>query len=115
MAKHPRKFNRTAGRRKSFLQGLAQNLIMKEKISTTTPRAKEIRPIVERMVTIAKKQQLASLRTLLARLPKQAAQKMYFDIGPRYQSRQGGYLRIIKLAQNRKRDAAPMAIIEFVK
>lgn len=115
MAKHARKFNRTMGRRRSFLQGLANNLIMKEKISTTVARAKEIRPMVERMVTIAKKQQLASLRRLLAALPNRSAKKLYFDVAPRYQTRAGGYLRIIKLASARKRDAAPMAIIEFVK
>src|SRR3989344_8720461 len=115
MAKHARKFNRTMGRRRSFLQGLANNLIMKEKISTTVARAKEIRPMVERMVTIAKKQQIASLRRLIAVLPNKSAKKLYFDVAPRYQARAGGYLRIIKLAKARKRDAAPMAIIEFVK
>ncbi|TSC81232.1 MAG: 50S ribosomal protein L17 [Parcubacteria group bacterium Gr01-1014_19] len=115
MAKHGRKFNRKVGRRKSFLQGLANNLIMKEKISTTVARAKEIRPMVERMVSIAKKQQLASLRSLIAKLPKEAASKLYYEISPRYQSRAGGYLRITKLGKARKRDAAPMAVIEFVQ
>ncbi len=109
-----RKFNRERGPRKSFLKGLANNLIMKEKISTTVARAKEIRPIVEKMVTLARKQQLASLRLLLSRLPHQAAKKLYFDVAPRYQSRAGGYLRITKLGKARKRDAAPMAIIEFI-
>ncbi len=115
MAKHARKFNRTMGRRKSFLQGLANNLIMKERISTTVARAKEIRPMVERMVTIAKKQEVVSLRRLLAALPKQSANKIYYEIAARYQTRAGGYLRITKLAKARKRDASPMAVIEFVK
>lgn len=115
MAKHGRKFNRKVGPRRSFLQGLANNLIMKERISTTVARAKAIRPIVERMVTTAKKQKLASLRNLLSILPKQSANKIYYDVAPRYQTRTGGYLRIIKLAKARKRDAAPMAVIEFVK
>ncbi len=88
---------------------------MKEKIETTVTRAKEIRPMVERMVTIAKKQQLASLRSLLEKLPAQSAKKMYFDIGPRYQTRTGGYLRIIKGGKARKRDAASVATIEFVR
>ncbi len=110
-----RKFHRKAGPRRSFIKGLANNLIMREKIETTVPRAKEIRPLVERMVTLAKKQQLASLRLLLSRLPSQAARKLYFDIAPRYKGRAGGYLRIVKEAKVRKRDAAPLAIIEFIK
>lgn len=110
-----RKFNRKTGPRRSFIKGLANNLIMREKIETTVPRAKEIRPIVERYVTIAKKQQLAGFRTLLSKLPKQAAEKLYFDIGRRYQERKGGYLRIIKEAKHRKRDGAALSIIEFVK
>lgn len=110
-----RKFHRLRGRRRSFLKGLANNLIMKEKIETTVARAKEIRPIVEKFVTVAKKQQLANFRTLIAKLPKSAAQKLFYDIAPRYKERAGGYLRIIKEAKSRKRDGTPLAIIEFVK
>lgn len=110
-----RKFHRTRGQRRAFLKSLANNLIMKERVETTVARAKEMRPAVERMVTLAKKQQLASLRLLLSQLPKQSAQKLYYDIAPRYEGRRGGYLRIIKEAKGRKRDAAPLAIIEFIK
>lgn len=110
-----RKFHRKTGPRRLFLQGLAQNLIMRERIETTVPRAKEIRPLVERLVTIAKKQHLAAFRMLLSKLPKEAAQKLYYEIAPRYKQRAGGYLRIIKEAKARKRDAAPLSIIEFVK
>ncbi len=110
-----RKFHRMRGQRKLFFQGLANNLIMRERIETTVPRAKEIRPIVERMVTIAKKQQLPAFRSLLAKLPKQAAEKLYFEIAPRYKERHGGYLRIVKEAKARKRDGASLSIIEFVK
>jgi large subunit ribosomal protein L17 len=88
---------------------------MKEKIETTEPRAKEIRPLVERFVSVAKKQQLAGLRMLLSKLPKESAQKLFYEIAPRYKERAGGYLRITKEAKHRKRDAAPLAIIEFVK
>lgn len=109
-----RKFHRIQGRRRSFVQTLAHNLIMKEKMQTTEARAKEIRPIVERLVTVAKKQNLASLRRLLSKLPKQSATKLYYDIAPRYQSRAGGYLRILKTVLRRKRDAAQTAVIEFV-
>ncbi len=103
------------GQRKLFIQGLANNLILREKIETTNARAKEIRPVVEKYVTIAKKQQLAAFRTLLAKLPKKAAEKLYFDIALRYKERQGGYLRIVKEAKFRKRDGTPLSIIEFVK
>ncbi|MEK9186049.1 MAG: 50S ribosomal protein L17 [Patescibacteria group bacterium] len=109
-----RKFHRKIGPRRAFFKGLASNLILREKIETTTARAKEIRPIVERLVSIAKKQQLPSLRLLLSKLPKESAQKLFYEIAPRYKERVGGYLRIIKEAKRRKRDAAPMAIIEFV-
>lgn len=88
---------------------------MKEKIETTVARAKEIRPLVERLVSVAKKQQLANLRLLIARLPKTSAQKLFYEIAPRYQGRVGGYLRIIKHTKSRKRDNAPLAIIEFIK
>jgi large subunit ribosomal protein L17 len=87
---------------------------MKEKISTTEIRAKEIRPLVEKLVTLGKKQNLASLRLLISRLPKKAAQKIYYEIAPRYQSRNGGYLRIIKQGSFRKRDGGRTAVIEFV-
>lgn len=110
-----RKFHRKKGPRRAFLKGIANNLIMREKIETTVSRAKEIRPLVERLVTLAKKQNLASLRLLLARLPKQSAQKLYYEIAPKYKERSGGYLRIVKEGRTRKRDAAPLAIVEFVK
>ncbi|OGY67895.1 MAG: 50S ribosomal protein L17 [Candidatus Harrisonbacteria bacterium RIFCSPLOWO2_02_FULL_45_10c] len=109
-----RKFHRKRGQRKSFLQGLANNLIMKERIQTTDTRAREIRPIVERMVTTAKKQNLASFRILLSKLPKTAASKLYYEIAKRYENRPGGYLRILKLGARRMRDASRQAIIEFV-
>lgn len=110
-----RKFNRIRGRRKLFMKSIASNLVMKERIETTTARAKEVRPFVERLLTVAKRQNLASLRSLLAKLPKDSAEKMYYDIAPRYKERRGGYLRITKRAETRKRDGAPIAVIEFVK
>ena len=109
-----RKFHRIQGRRKSFLRALENNLIMRERIKTTEARAKEIRPRVEKLVSMAKKQNLASFRILLAKLPHGAAAKLYNEIAPRYQDRAGGYLRILKTAVRRKRDAAKQAVIEFV-
>ena len=109
-----RKLHRKTGPRRSFLKLLANNLIIKGRIVTTTASAKEIRPVVERFVSIAKRQNLASLRPLLSKLPKQAAEKMYHEISPRYQERKGGYTRIIKTSRSRKRDGVIEAIIEFV-
>jgi large subunit ribosomal protein L17 len=110
-----RKFHRKSGQRRAFLQGLAGNLIMKEKINTTETRAKAIRPLVERLVTIARRNRLADLRLLIARLAnKQSAAKLFYDIGPRYKNRPGGYTRIVKLGRARKRDGARTARIEFV-
>ena len=110
-----RKFHRTAGVRRSFLRSLANNLIGKERILTTEARAKAIRPLVEKMMTIAKKQRLHGLRILISRLHnKEAAQKLFYSLAPRYQARAGGYLRIIKQGKSRKRDGAKTAVIEFV-
>lgn len=112
--KEGRKFGRKRGQRAAFKKGLAANLIVRRKITTTEARAKEIRPIVERYVTHAKKQNLASLRFLLAKLPKAAVYTLYHDIAPKYAERKGGYTRITKLVKRRVHDAAPMAVIEFV-
>ena len=110
-----KKFNRTTGPRRAFLRNLANDLIRAGKIETTEARAKAIRPLVERMVTIAKKQTLASRRLLISRLHNKAiVQKLYEEIGPRYAGRVGGYLRITKLGKSRKRDGAPVARVEFV-
>ncbi len=110
-----RKFGRKKGPRRSFLKGLMYNLIMEGRIKTTEARAKEIKPRVERLVTLAKKNDLPSLRLLIARLPdKNSAMKLYNEIAPRYGERKGGYLRVIKTSVTRKRDGANQAVIEFV-
>lgn len=109
-----RKFGRTAGRRRSFVNGLMSNLIQNGRISTTEARAKEIKPKVEKLVTVAKKQDLSAMKTLLSRLPEKSAFKLYHEIAPKYAERRGGYLRVVKTAVTRKRDAAKKAIIEFV-
>ncbi len=112
--KKHRKLGLKKGPRAAFLKILANNLIQKEKISTTEARAKELRSIVERFVSYGKKQNISGLRTLLQKLPKQAAYKMYHDIAPRYKDRSGGYTRILKKAKRRQNDNSKMAIIEFV-
>ena len=87
--------------------GLMHNLIEEGRIKTTDSRAKEIRPKVEKLVTIGKRGDVASLRLLLSRLPKDSATKLYYEIAPKYKERKGGYLRMIKLSKSRRRDAAP--------
>lgn len=109
-----KKFHRKKGERRAFMKGLAHNLIMRGKIETTTARAKAVRPLVERLITIGKRQRVSDLRMLIARLPKQSAQKIYYDIAPKYKKRAGGYTRVLKEAKSRKRDAAELSIIEFV-
>jgi large subunit ribosomal protein L17 len=109
-----RKFSRKKGPRRNFIRILAGQLIMRERISTTDVRARELRPIVEKLVTIAKHKRLSDLRLLTSRLPKEAAMKLYHEIGPKYSERKGGYLRIVKESGFRKRDGSRTATIEFV-
>jgi large subunit ribosomal protein L17 len=110
-----KKFGRIAGRRKSFLRNLVNDLIRSEKIRTTEARAKALRPLAERMVTIAKRGDLSARRLLLARLGnKRNVERLLLEIAPRYRERKGGYLRIIKSGKRRKRDGAPLATLEFV-
>lgn len=114
-AKQGKKFHRETGPRRSFLRNLANDVIRTGKIETTEIRAKAIRPIVERYVTIAKGQTLAARRLLFRRLQNmKVVDKLYHDIAPRYAERKGGYLRITKLGKTKKRDSAPLATIEFV-
>lgn len=112
--KENRKFGLKRGQRRAFLKSLEHNLIMRERMQTTEARAKEIRPMMERLVSYAKKQNLPAFRLLLKKLPKVSANKIYYEIAPRYQDRNGGYLRIIKNSGSRT-DGAKMATIEFVK
>lgn len=109
-----RKFGLKRGPRRSFLRILVNNLIRHKKITTTEARAKEIRPLVERYISHAKKQNVASLRLLISKVPKDAAYILYHELGPKYKDRNGGYTRVTKLAKARKHDAAAMATIEFV-
>lgn len=109
-----RKLNRTKAHRKALFANLATSLVEHEQIKTTLPKAKDLRPIVEKYVTLAKRGDLSSYRALLGRLKSQeAAKKLVKDIANRCKDREGGYLRIIK-AGFRYGDNAPMAIIEFV-
>ena len=109
-----RKLNRTASHRKAMFANMASSLVEHEQIVTTLPKAKELRPIVEKLVTLAKRGDLNSRRLAIARTRNKEMSKKLFDVlGPRYADRQGGYIRIMK-AGFRYGDNAPMAVIEFV-
>jgi large subunit ribosomal protein L17 len=109
-----RRFNRRPEHRKAMLANMAASLITHEQIVTTLPKAKDIRPIVEKLVTLGKKGSLHSRRQAISEMRDRDAVKKLFDVlAPRYKDRAGGYLRIIK-AGHRYGDMAPMAVIEFV-
>ncbi len=110
-----RKFHRKKGQRKALFNSLLNNLILREKIETTEAKAKEIRPKIEKLITLGKKQNLATFRLLQSRIHnKKSVQKIYFTLAPKYQNRQGGYTKIIKISKPRVKDSAKMAVIEFV-
>ncbi|HXX26157.1 MAG TPA: 50S ribosomal protein L17 [Pseudolabrys sp.] len=109
-----RKLNRTAEHRKAMFANMCASLIKHEQIATTLPKAKELRPIVEKLVTLAKKGGLAARRQAISEIRDVAQVKKLFDVlGPRYKERKGGYTRIMK-AGFRYGDNAANAVIEFV-
>lgn len=110
-----RKLNRTSAHRKAMFANMAAALIKHEQIRTTLPKAKELRPVVERLVTLGKHGGLHARRQALARLHNDApiADKLFTVLAERYRDRPGGYTRVLK-AGFRYGDSAPMAIIEFV-
>ena len=109
-----RKLQRTASHRAALFRNMAAALIKHEQITTTTAKAKELRPYVEKLVTLAKKGGLSNRRLAHARLQDDAQLKKLFDVlAPRYAGRPGGYVRVLK-AGFRASDAAAMAVIEFV-
>lgn len=109
-----RRFSRTSSHRKAMFANLAQALINHEQIVTTLPKAKDLRPVVEKLVTLGKKGDLNARRQAIAELRDAELVKKLFDVlAPRYASRNGGYTRVLK-AGFRYGDSAPMAVIEFV-
>lgn len=109
-----RKLNRTSEHRKAMFANLAQALIKHEQITTTLPKAKDLRPIVEKLVTLGKRGGLHARRQVLSQLKdKDLTEKLFSTMAERYKERNGGYTRVLK-AGFRYGDAAPMAIIEFV-
>ncbi|MFS4581160.1 50S ribosomal protein L17 [Phaeobacter sp. C3_T13_0] len=109
-----RRLNRTHEHRKALFSNMCGSLIEHEQIKTTLPKAKELRPIIEKMITLAKRGDLHARRQAASKLKEDKdVAKLFEVLGPRYKDRQGGYVRILK-AGFRYGDMAPMAIIEFV-
>jgi large subunit ribosomal protein L17 len=109
-----RKLNRTASHRKAMFANMSAALIKHEQIVTTLPKAKELRPIVEKLVTLGKRGDLHARRQAIAQMrDEDQVRKLFETIGPRYKERNGGYLRILK-AGYRYGDNAAVAVIEFV-
>ncbi|GJE02234.1 50S ribosomal protein L17 [Methylobacterium isbiliense] len=109
-----RRFNRTVEHRKAMFANMSAALIKHEQIVTTLPKAKDLRPVVEKLITLGKRGDLHARRQAIAQIRDEAMVRKLFDVlGPRYQGRPGGYCRIMK-AGFRYGDNAPMAVIEFV-
>ncbi|MGN6092419.1 MAG: 50S ribosomal protein L17 [Luteibacter jiangsuensis] len=112
--KSGRKLNRTSSHREAMFKNMASSLFKHELIRTTLPKAKELRRVAEPLITLAKTDGVANRRLAFARLrDKQAVGKLFMELGPRYQQRPGGYLRILKCGF-RPGDNAPMAYVELV-
>ncbi|TDQ34737.1 50S ribosomal protein L17 [Aureibacillus halotolerans] len=116
------KLGRSSAHRKGLLRDLTTDLIINERIETTQARAKEVRSVAEKMVTLGKRGDLHARRQAAAFIRREAAndegqnavQKLFSDLAPRYEDRQGGYTRILKVGP-RRGDGAPMVILEFVQ
>ena len=113
--KKAKTFHRETDQRAALLRSLARSLVLEERISTTEAKAKALRPYVERLVSYAKENTLASRRLALSRIhDKAATKKLFGTIGPRYADRKGGYTRIVKRALRGSNDARKLAYIAFV-
>ena len=109
-----RKLNRTSSHRSAMFKNMMASLIEHEEIKTTVPKAKELRGFVERLITISKVDTVAKRRIVFSRIrSKEAVAKLFNDLGPRFQKRPGGYLRVLKCGY-RAGDKAPMAIVQLV-
>ena len=110
-----RKFGRVRKVRNALINSLALNLIVREKIKTTEPKAKELRPFIEKLITRAKKGDLATRKLIISKLSNRSSEvkKLFEILAPKYADKKGGYTRVLKLGA-RKSDGARMAVIEFV-
>jgi large subunit ribosomal protein L17 len=109
-----RKLNRTSAHRKAMFGNMAAALLKHEQIKTTLPKAKELKPVVDKLITLGKRGSLHARRQALSQLPDETVvQKLFSDLAERYAERNGGYTRVLK-AGFRYGDSAPMAVIELV-
>ena len=114
MSQKLRKLGRTSDQRKAMLRAMVTYLLENGQIKTTLTRAKEVAPVAEKMITLAKTNNLATYRQALSYITKEdVAQKLFKEIAPKYADRNGGYTRIVKIGP-RRGDAAEMAIIQLV-
>ena len=112
--KSGRKLGRTSSHRKAMFRNMAASLLLHETIKTTLPKAKELRKVVEHLITLAKKDDISNRRLAFSRLrDKVIGGKLFNDLGPHFKERPGGYLRILKIGQ-RSGDSAPMAIVQLI-
>ena len=112
--KSGRKLGRTSCNRKAMFRNMATSLLLHETIKTTLPKAKELRRVVEPLITLAKKDDISNRRLAFSRLrDKVIVGKLFNDLGPHFKERPGGYLRILKIGQ-RSGDSAPMAIVQLI-
>ena len=108
-------FHREAGQRRALIKSLARSLVLEARISTTEAKAKALRPFIERLVSYAKLNTLASRRLAITKLgDKTAVKKLFGSIGPRYTDRKGGYTRVVKRTKRGSNDARKLAYISFV-
>ena len=111
-----RQLGRNASHRLALMRNLTRALIEHGRIITTVEKAKEVRPFVEKLITLAKKGTLHARRLALSRLPdREAVEKLFSDLGPRYQDRPGGYTRVIKRHERRLGDGGKTAFLELLK
>ena len=114
MSQKMRKLGRTSDQRKAMLRAMVTYLLENGQIKTTVTRAKEVAPVAEKMITLAKKNDLASYRQALGFITKEdVAKKLFQELGPKYAERNGGHTRIVRIGA-RRGDAAEMAIIQLV-
>ena len=114
MPQKHRKLGRTSDQRRAMLRAMVTYLLENGQIKTTVTRAKEVAPVAEKMITLAKQNNLASYRQALAFITKEdGAKKLFDEIGPKYADRSGGYTRVVRIGP-RRGDAAEMAIVQLV-
>ena len=110
-----RKLSRTASHRKAMFRNMLASMFAHEKLETTTPKAKELRPLAEKMITLGKRGDMQARRQVLSLIPdRKVVHKLFEEIAPRYQNRHGGYTRIVRTGF-RAGDKAPLSIIELVQ